>query len=53
MGTLANPWKIGGACGIAFLICFIVGLVFLVELEGLKGRARFDGCDVHAVVTYP
>jgi adenine phosphoribosyltransferase len=31
----------------------IVGVAFLVELLGLNGRARLDGCDVHAVVTYP
>ncbi|WP_447972714.1 adenine phosphoribosyltransferase [Nitrospira sp. Kam-Ns4a] len=30
----------------------IVGLVFLVELQALNGRAKLDGCDVHAVVTY-
>jgi adenine phosphoribosyltransferase len=31
----------------------IVGLAFLVELAGLKGRDRLNGCDVHALVTYP
>ncbi len=30
----------------------IVGLVFLVELQALNGRAKLDGCHVHAVVTY-
>lgn len=30
----------------------IVGLAFLVELTGLKGRDKLDGCDVHALVTY-
>ena len=31
----------------------IVGLVFLVELIGLKGREKLNGCDVHALITYP
>jgi len=31
----------------------IIGLAFLVELAGLKGRDKLDGCDIHALVTYP
>jgi len=31
----------------------IVGLAFLVELIGLKGRDKLNGCDVHALITYP
>src|SRR5574341_91993 len=31
----------------------IVGLAFLLELIGLKGRDKLDGCDVHALITYP
>lgn len=31
----------------------ILGLAFLVELAGLKGRDKLNGCDVHALVTYP
>ena len=30
----------------------IVGLAFLVELMGLKGRDKLDGCEIHALVTY-
>ncbi|HAA77509.1 TPA: adenine phosphoribosyltransferase, partial [Candidatus Latescibacteria bacterium] len=28
------------------------GLVFLVELSFLDGRARLDGEDIHSVLTY-
>jgi len=31
----------------------IVGLAFLVELLGLKGRDRLNGWDVHAMISYP
>jgi adenine phosphoribosyltransferase len=31
----------------------IVGLAFLVELMGLKGRDRLNGWDVHAMIVYP
>lgn len=31
----------------------IVGLAFLLELIGLKGRDKLNGCDVHALITYP
>lgn len=31
----------------------IVGLAFLLELMGLKGRAKLNGCAVHAVISYP
>jgi adenine phosphoribosyltransferase len=31
----------------------IVGLAFLLELNGLKGRDKLNGCDVHALITYP
>jgi adenine phosphoribosyltransferase len=31
----------------------IVGLAFLLELMGLKGRDKLNGCDVHAVIRYP
>jgi adenine phosphoribosyltransferase len=31
----------------------IVGLAFLVELMGLKGRDRLNGWDVHAMIAYP
>ncbi len=30
----------------------IVGLVVLVELEALKGRAKLNGCDVYSMITY-
>lgn len=30
----------------------IVGLVVLVELLGLKGRDKLDGCPVHSMITY-
>jgi adenine phosphoribosyltransferase len=30
----------------------IVGLVVLVELLGLKGREKLDGCPVHSLITY-
>ena len=31
----------------------VVSSVFLLELEGLKGRDRIKGCDVETVVSYP
>jgi adenine phosphoribosyltransferase len=31
----------------------IVGLAFLVELMGLKGRDRLNGWDVHTMISYP
>jgi adenine phosphoribosyltransferase len=31
----------------------IVGLAFLIELTSLDGRKQLDGCDVHAMITYP
>jgi adenine phosphoribosyltransferase len=31
----------------------LVGLAFLVELLGLKGRDKLNGCDVHSLITYP
>lgn len=31
----------------------IVGLAFLVELLGLNGRERLNGCDVHSLIAYP
>ena len=31
----------------------IVGLDFLVELKGLKGRDKLAGYDVHSTITYP
>jgi adenine phosphoribosyltransferase len=31
----------------------IVGLAFLLELLELKGRDKLNGCDVHAVISYP
>jgi len=30
----------------------LVGLVFLVELAGLKGREKLNGCDVYSMITY-
>lgn len=30
----------------------IVALVVLVELEGLKGREKLNGCPIHSVITY-
>ena len=30
----------------------IVGVVFLVELLGLEGRNKLDGCDIHSLITY-
>jgi len=30
----------------------IVGLVFLVELTGLKGRDKLNDCHVHSMITY-
>ncbi|MBI3603710.1 MAG: adenine phosphoribosyltransferase [Nitrospirae bacterium] len=30
----------------------IVGLAVLVELLGLKGRDKLDGCPVHSMITY-
>ena len=30
----------------------IVGLVFLVELTGLKGRQLLNGCDIYSLITY-
>jgi len=30
----------------------IVGVVFLVELLGLKGRQKLDGCEVHSLIVY-
>jgi adenine phosphoribosyltransferase len=30
----------------------IVGLAVLVELVGLQGRAKLDGCPVHSLITY-
>lgn len=30
----------------------IVGLGFLVELLGLDGRKKLDGCDIHSLITY-
>ena len=31
----------------------IAGLAFLLELVSLKGRDKLNGCDVHALITYP
>lgn len=31
----------------------IVGLAVLIELTALKGRTLLEGCDVHAVISYP
>jgi adenine phosphoribosyltransferase len=31
----------------------IVGLVFMIELQSLRGRDKLDGCDIHALITYP
>ncbi len=31
----------------------LVGLVFLVELAGLKGREKLNGCDIYSMITYP
>ena len=31
----------------------VVKMLFLIELEGLNGRAKLDGYDVEAVVKYP
>jgi adenine phosphoribosyltransferase len=30
----------------------LVGLVFLVELAGLKGREKLNGCDIYSMITY-
>lgn len=30
----------------------IAGVVFLVELLGLKGRDKLDGCDIHSLIAY-
>ncbi len=30
----------------------LVGLVFLVELVGLKGREKLNGCDIYSMITY-
>lgn len=30
----------------------IAGVVFLVELLGLEGRNKLDGCDIHSLITY-
>jgi adenine phosphoribosyltransferase len=30
----------------------IVGLVFLVELAGLKGRDKLNDCSIHSMITY-
>ncbi len=30
----------------------IMGLAFLIELTGLRGREQLNGCDVHAMITY-
>lgn len=30
----------------------IVGLVVLIELLGLKGREKLDGCPIHSLITY-
>ncbi len=31
----------------------VTGLAFLIELEGLEGRSRLTGYDVHSVIVYP
>jgi adenine phosphoribosyltransferase len=31
----------------------VSGLSFLIELEGLQGRSRLQGYDVHCVLAYP
>ncbi len=30
----------------------IAGVVFLVELLGLEGRNKLNGCDIHSLITY-
>ena len=30
----------------------MIGLVFLVELAGLKGREQLNGCEIHSLITY-
>jgi adenine phosphoribosyltransferase len=30
----------------------IAGVVFLVELLGLEGRKKLDGCHIHSLITY-
>jgi adenine phosphoribosyltransferase len=30
----------------------VTGLVFLVELTGLKGREQLNGCEIHSLITY-
>ena len=30
----------------------IAGVVFLVELLGLEGRKKLDGCEIHSLITY-
>lgn len=30
----------------------MIGLVFLVELTGLKGREQLNGCEIHSLITY-
>ena len=30
----------------------IVGVVFLVELLGLEGRKKLDGCEIYSLITY-
>ena len=31
---------------------YIAGVVFLVELMGLEGRKKLDGCEIHSLITY-
>jgi adenine phosphoribosyltransferase len=31
----------------------IIGVVFLIELQSLRGREKLDGCDIHTLITYP
>jgi len=31
----------------------IVGVVFLIELQSLRGREKLDGCDIHTLISYP
>ncbi len=30
----------------------IAGVIFLVELLGLEGRKKLNGCDIHSIITY-
>lgn len=50
---LATGGTAQAACQLVELLgAEVVGVLFLVELEALRGRAKLTGYDAHALVTY-